>query len=406
MYTHAWFLLETAFSSLSRHKGRSLLTILSIIIGIATVIATLAIGRGAQEKIRDRITNLGTNFLAIYGGSPSFVQSTKGYLPLTTHDVEFLRSFDSRIDAACGVCRYGDAEATYQNKKATASIAGAEPDGLRISNRELSRGRNFIAADILTSAPYTILGAEIASSLFGASDPLGKAITIDQRKFTVIGVLKEKESSHTFHNINKELFLPLTTCKRLMGRHNNIVHSIMLSIDKKADIHQVERLIKRALRARHRLEPKDPDDFTVFNQSSMIAAAEQSSQTFNLFLLIVASLSLLVGGLGVSNIMLVTVTERTREIGIRMALGASPTMILAQFLTESVILCVIGGLIGTLLGTTVPHIIALFTDWNVVVSLSSIVLSVLITTLIGLFFGFWPARRASKLTIVDALNDQ
>ncbi|MDQ5940858.1 MAG: putative transport system permease protein [Candidatus Dependentiae bacterium] len=407
MYIRSWFLLETAISSLSRHKGRSLLTILSIIIGIATVIATLAIGRGAQEKIRDRLANLGTNLLSVYAGSPNFGgPSAKEFMPLTTHDVDFFRSFDPRIRAVSGVCRYKETDVLYQNKKIGSSISGVEPTALHINNRQLNKGRNFLVADMQTYAPHVIVGYEVARTLFGCSNPLGKVVTIEEKKFTVIGVLEEKESPYTFHNINKEVFLPLTTCKRLMGRQNNVLHTIIMSIDEKADITQVERLLKRALRARHRIGTKSPDDFTIWNQSSMMAAAEQSSQTFNLFLLIVASLSLFVGGLGVSNIMLVTVTERTKEIGIRMALGASPTIILAQFLVESVILCLIGGFIGTLLGILVPHIVALFTDWNVVVSLSSILLSVIITSMIGLFFGFWPARRASRLTIVDALNDQ
>ena len=183
------------------------------------------------------------------------------------------------------------------------------------------------------------------------------------------------------------------------------VGNIIMSINPNADITQVERLIKRAMRARHQLASGDPDDFTIWNQSSMMDAAEKSSQTLNLLLLIIASLSLFVGGLGVSNIMLVTVKERTKEIGIRMALGASPTMILVQFLLESIFLCIIGGIIGVILGIGIPHLLTFFVNWHIVVSSSSIFLSVCSTSLIGLFFGYWPAHKASRLTIVTALQD-
>lgn len=406
MFQLPWFLVTTALSSLNRHRGRSLLTILSIIIGIATVIATIAIGRGAQEKIRSRLASIGTNALFVYPGSPGFANTAKKITPLTMQDIDFLRSFDTRITKVAGLCRYKDTDTTYQNKKATAPVAGIEPDSLAIGKRTLRLGRNFLAADLHTHATYAILGSDITKALFGQSNPLGKVITLEDKQCTVIGVLEHKENLNTFYNMNQEILLPLSTCKRLLGKHNDIVHTIVMSLDEEADATQVERLLRRTLRARHQLESSEPDDFTIWNQSSMMAAAEQSSQTFSLFLLIVASLSLFVGGLGVSNIMLVTVTERTREIGIRMALGASPATILAQFLIESTILCLIGGIIGTIVGIIIPSVLALFTDWNVVVSLNSILLSVCSTSVLGLFFGFWPARRASRLTIVDALNDQ
>jgi len=396
------FLARTALTNLYRHKTRSFLTILSIIIGIATVIATLAIGRGAQEKIRSRFAKLGTNSLSIYAGSAHGNEVKK---LLTTYDVDFLRTFDERITLVSGLCRHKEVLTTYQNKKVKTPLTGLEPEGLTITNRKLILGRNFLPPDLHTAATVAIIGAGCAEALFGQSNPLGKIIFIDRSPFKVIGVLESQESPYSFYDTNKEIYMPLSTCKRLLASNHTQVHNIILSIDTPSSIAQVERLIRRAMRARHQLAPTAADDFTIWNQSSMMAAAEQSSHTLNLLLLIIASLSLFVGGLGVSNIMLITVKERTKEIGIRMALGASPTMILMQFLLESIFLCLAGGVIGVLIGICTPYVIALFAQWPVIISVPSLIYSVLSTSLIGLFFGYWPARQASRLTIVTALQD-
>ena len=402
------FLARTALTNLLRHKARSLLTIISIIVGIATVIATLAIGRGAQEKIRSRLEKIGTNSLSIYTGSPSQYtggKSSQAPKRLNIYDVEFLRSFDPGIAYVSSLTRAHESTVTYRNKQTRSPLTGLEPEGLIISNRKIKLGRNFLPSDLQTTAAVAILGGACAEALFGQSNPLDKVIFIEKNPFKIIGVLESQESPYQYYDINKEIYLPHSTCKRISGYRPEYVQNIIMSIHPWADITQIERLIKRAMRARHQLGTNDPDDFTIWNQSSMMAAAEQSSETLNLLLLIIASLSLLVGGLGVSNIMLVTVKERTKEIGIRMALGASPLMILIQFLFESIFLCIIGGCIGVLLGICIPHVLAFFVNWNVVVSASSIFFSVLSTSLIGLFFGYWPAYKASRLTIVMALQD-
>lgn len=401
--TQTLFLARTAFTNLLRHKARSFLTILSIIIGIATVIATLAIGRGAQEKIRSRLAKMGTNALSLYAGAMGNNRTTPKLL--TIYDVEFLRQFDTRITYVSGLSRMHEQSITYLNKSSSSPISGIEPNGFLISNRKLKNGRNFIPSDLYTNAPVAILGGGCAETLFGQSNPLNKVIFINKTPFKVIGVLESQESPYANYDINKEIYIPLSTCKRMSNCRPEHVGNIIMSINPNADITQVERLIKRAMRARHQLASGDPDDFTIWNQSSMMDAAEKSSQTLNLLLLIIASLSLFVGGLGVSNIMLVTVKERTKEIGIRMALGASPTMILVQFLLESIFLCIIGGIIGVILGIGIPHLLTFFVNWHIVVSSSSIFLSVCSTSLIGLFFGYWPAHKASRLTIVTALQD-
>ena len=407
MYHATAFLLNTALANIRRHKGRSFLTILSIIIGIATVIATIGIGSGAQEKIRSRLANIGTNALFLYPGGMSPPSGNKKIPALTEDDAAFFRSFDERILKVAGQIRTRDTDITYHNKTIKAPLVGCQPDALSISKKELAFGRYFLEADLQSASPYAIIGSSVAQKLFGRINPVSKHIIINERPFTIIGVLKPKGEASSFNDINGEIFIPLSTCRRQLYKHTTrIVHVIMLSLREGCDTTQVERLIKRAMRARHQISSGDPDDFSILNQSSMMQAAEQSSQTFNLFLLIVASLSLLVGGLGVSNIMLVTVTERTREIGIRMALGASPRMIMAQFLTESIILCLIGGLSGTLLGIATPLALAPLTGWTILISTQSVLVSVCATSLLGLVFGLLPAYRAAHLVIVDALNNK
>jgi putative ABC transport system permease protein len=402
------FLITTAFTTITRNKSRSLLTILSIIIGIATVIATLAIGRGAQEKIRSRIASMGNNVLSLYAGNTNLPHTshTKTISKLTLRDVEFFKTLDPAIMYVGGLSRYKDVTLSYYKKTTSAPLTGTQPDVLRITNRTLLVGRNYQASDIYNKASVIILGSKTAEALFGSTDPIGKIVRVENYPFTVIGVLKPIENHSTFYDNNNEVYMPLTTAKRLAGNGlNDYIQNIIFSLTPDADTSSIERLIKRILRARHQLTPGTPDDFTIWNQSSMMVAAEESSSTFNLFLLIVASLSLLVGGLGVSNIMLVTVTERTQEIGIRMALGASPFLILMQFILEATILCSIGGCIGALLGITTPYILASVLKWPILVTPFSVCMSILMTTLIGLFFGFLPARRAARLSIVDALND-
>lgn len=407
-----FFLVTTAWNSILRHKGRSLLTVLSIIVGIATVIATLAIGRGAQEKIKRRITRMGSNTLVVRTGN--FMQNGATTLKkkkrtqwLTQDDAAFITRTYSEVIASSGFCTYFDKLCTTGTQKISTNVSCCEAPHLRASKRTIAYGRNFLPHDISQSQRVVILGSDAACNLFKATPPLGKTVHIDNHAFTVIGVLEPVDNLNAFRNRNMELFIPLTSGRRILGHlPGRCVHDISVQLRNDADTAAVERHIVRAMRARHNLERGAPDDFMVINQAKMSQAAEESSQTFNLFLLIVASLSLLVGGIGVSNIMLVSVTERTKEIGIRMALGASPTMVLVQFLIEAVMLCSLGGILGTLIGITVPHIVAYFTDWLVIVTPLSVVISVLVTMLLGLLFGFLPARKASRLNVVEALHDQ
>lgn len=406
------FLCRTAWRSLAQHKGRSLLTIISIIVGIAAVIATLAIGRGAQEKIRERISSMGSNVLVIH----SFAMPSSGSTTVKQHkrsrilqedDISYLRSLCPEIKDISGVCNTNDRICTYRNRRILAPFTICQSSFLTMTKREISYGRNFSAYEDRLGGRVCILGAHAARDLFKSTPPLGKTILVDGAVLTVIGVLESVDNFQMFGDRNMGIFIPLATGRRIFTSLTPTeVRTLYISGHEGSDLSQLERTIRRVMRARHQLRGSEPDDFTIVNQAGMMAAAEQSGQVFNLFLLIVASLSLLVGGIGVSNIMLVSVTERTKEIGIRLALGASPASVLFQFLVESVMLCSAGGLLGVFFGISVPYLVSFATGWTVIVTLSSVVYSVLITMLIGVVFGFWPAKRAARMNVVEALHDR
>lgn len=406
------FLFGTAVRSLAQHKGRSLLTILSIIVGIAAVVATLAIGRGAEEKIKRRIAGMGSNMLFVHVGNNLNTGATTQTKKKSTHwlrmkDLPFFQSLCPQITHISAIHNLPNKLVSHNNKRIIAPITGCAASYFHICSRKIALGRAFTTQDEAEHANVVVLGSDAALELFKGANPLGKMITIKKTPFTVIGVLKEAENFSSFRNKNMELYVPFSTSKRKLTKMSlDLVTGIAISVREVTDLEKVERSIRRALRSRHSLQPGEPDDFTMWNQQGMAQAAQESSKVFNLFLFIVASLSLLVGGIGVMNIMLVSVTERTKEIGIRMALGAPPPMILWQFLIESVLLCCIGGIIGIALGVSVPVLVASMTGWEVIVSPSSVLMALFITTLIGVFFGYWPARKASKLAIVEALIDR
>jgi len=407
-----FFLCATALKSLAQHKGRSLLTIVSIVIGIAAVVATLAIGRGAEEKIRKNIERMGKNFLMIYAGGRNksgvtAAKKKKRTKWLTYNDISLFKEQCPAIKALSATFYGGNALVSSTQQKILSDIEGVEAPYFSIKNIALSYGRLFNSREVLEQHNVVVLGSKAAQLLFKATPPLGQSVLIKNQFYTVIGVLKPRDNGNSFRDSNTIIYMPATTCSRKI---NHIapwyVHGVVLSTYAPEDMPRVQRTLRRILRHKHALSPDDNDDFTIWNQSSMAQAAEQSSAIFNLFLLIVASLSLLVGGIGVMNIMLVSVTERTKEIGIRMALGATKRMILAQFLIESLVLCSIGGLLGMLLGVAVPHAAARFTQWLVIVTPGSLLISLLITCCIGILFGYWPAYKASKLNPVEALLDR
>lgn len=406
------FLLTTALRSLAQHKGRSLLTIISIIVGIGAVIATLAIGRGAEEKIRRRIASMGRNFLLVYAGNSTrsgatTIKKKKKTKWMTRSDVETFKQTCPEIKAISPVYYVNNKLVMAPQQKIITKIEGVAPAYFGIKSRKLAYGRLFTQQELQEHQNVVVLGSKASSTLFKATPPIGQSVTIKGLPFTVVGVLEKRENARTFSDVNLDIYIPETTCARKILKTDSwMVHGIVLSTYHASQMARIQRIIRRTLRHKHDLMPDDSDDFTIWNQASMAKAAQESSAVFNLFLLIVASLSLLVGGIGVMNIMLVSVTERTREIGVRMALGARPRIVLAQFLIEAVILCGIGGLIGIGVGIAAPVVISRFTGWLVIVSPFSVLLALCITTIIGMIFGYWPARKAAKLNVVEALLDR
>lgn len=411
------FLVITSLRALREHKGRSFLTILSIIVGIASVIATLAIGRGAQEKIKRRIASLGDNFIAVYAGNrmqsgSTKVKKQKQTKDLTLKDLELIKQVSPDITHASPLLTLSNILIKTERTSIISKLNGVSPSYPLISNKKLAAGHFFNYDHAQTHQNIIILGSEAAVKLFPhlknkLDSILGQQVTIKKKLFTIGGILEPIENFSSFYNANLDIYLPYETAIQKLTKYPpHLMHGILVRARSQEKIPGIERAIKRMLRNKHQLETNDPDDFTIWNQNGMAGAAESSSQTFNLFLLIVASLSLLVGGIGIMNIMLVSVTERTAEIGIRMTLGATPFLIAIQFLIESILLCLFGGILGIICGITAPHFVAKYTGWLVLISPESLIYALLITSIIGILFGLYPAIRASQKDIISSLHER
>ncbi len=403
-------LLKISFSSLKKHKGRSLLTILGIVVGIAAIITTLAIGYGAQAKLKKRILGMGKNFIFIKAGT--IAQEGKTSLTakkrpnyLIEKDVKILKKQCTEINNITPVM-FTRNIVSFKANNVYCDIKCGNQDYLNVINRKMKLGQFFNLQQYLKSSKVVVIGCKTAKELFGLLNPVGKSINIKNVIYKVIGVINKIKYYQGIHNPNFDIYVPLTTArKQIFREHHPYIHGIAISAKNIKDMPYIVRKIKRIMRFRHRLTEDQPDDFSIIDQQEIVKAAHQSSNVLNLLLLIVAAISLLVGGIGVMNIMLVSVTERTQEIGIRMAIGATTKVILKQFLIETVTLCTIGGIIGVIIGITLPYAINYFTNWMVIHKLSSILISFSITTIIGLIFGFYPARKAAKLNVVNALQD-
>lgn len=408
----AKILINTAFRSLQQHKARSFLTMLGVIIGIAAIISILAIGYGAEKTINERLRSSGNNFIMIYkwraslGGETVKSTKQKPAKEISLDDVEiFKQQFPTSkvtpIVFSGGTINFSG---TYFNTE----VKGGNEHLLTILNRRIKKGTFFNKMHVDKSAKVIVLGAKAASELFKNRNPIGQIVTVKNINFTVIGIL-EKVENFFFEDPNTDTFIPYTTLKKTIrkdtGKNLKHVSVIMLSTPRLEDAPLVSNKITKILRARHRLAFDDPNDFTVMNQQSMAKAAQATSSILTLFLAIVAAIALLVGGIGVMNIMLVTVKERTREIGVRMALGATTRKILYQFLIEALALCFFGGLVGLFLGISIPLVVSHFTHWAIVIKPLSTFLAFCTIFVVGLVFGYYPARKASQLSPVEALRE-
>ena len=400
--------IKISVRALRVNKMRSALTMLGIIIGVGAVIAMLAIGTGASEKITQQISSIGSNLIIILPGSTTSggLRMGMGSQPtLTRDDADAIVKECSAVQEAAPVLN-GAAQIVYSNQNWSTGVYGTTASMLVIRDWSLSYGRAFTEQDIRNATKVAILGQTVVENLFGSIDPVGQMIRIKKVPFMVIGVLDRKGQSPQGQDQDDTIYIPVTTAqKKIFGTSfPGMVRTIMVKAKSTEDLAPAERQINELLRQRHHLSARQDNDFTVRNLTQIMQVAEQSTKVMTLLLGAIASVSLLVGGIGIMNIMLVSVTERTREIGIRMAVGAKTWDIRLQFIIEALTLSLIGGLAGILTGITGSKLISALAGWSTIVSVLSILLAFGFSGLVGIFFGFYPAYKASLLNPIDALR--
>jgi putative ABC transport system permease protein len=397
-----WTTLKVAVRSLLANKLRAILSMLGIIIGVGAVIAMLAVGAGAREQVMSRITAMGSNLIMV---SPA--QSAGGGVrggsaqTLTLEDAQALLNTIDGVNMASPVVR-GNAQFKYYNANMQSSIMGVTLTYLDIRNYEIDHGRSFTVGEVERSAQVAVLGSDTVTELFGDLDPVGEEISIAGKSFLVLGVLKSKGSQGPFNQDDLALIPYTTAMNRILGVDH--LDEVDLQIGEDADQTTIEDRIASLLRSRHRLRPEEEDDFRVRNMAEVIETAASVTGTFSLLLGSVAAISLVVGGIGIMNIMLVTVTERTREIGIRKAIGARERDVLIQFLLESMLMSSLGGVIGVVMGLGTAVLIARFASFPALVQPGSVTMAFSFAVGVGVFFGYYPARRAAAMDPIEALS--
>ncbi len=397
-----------ALESLTSNKLRSGLTILGIVIGVAAVIAMLAVGTGAQETITGSISGLGSNLLFVFSGN--FSEQVRNPQPLTLSDAEALSDpFQVPSVAAVAPAIQGNARITYGGESTTTQITGVTPEYASVRNYNVTEGEFVTLEHQLGRASVAVIGPDVADRLFGRREGItGETIRIEGQPFRVIGVLESRGGS-AFGSEDDLVMVPFSTAQsRLISRSRERVDIILVQVISADLVPQATDEIAQVLRTRHRTE-LGADDFTIFSQQDFVATAQTITGVLTIFLGGIAAISLLVGGIGIMNIMLVSVTERTREIGLRKAIGARKRDILFQFLTESSLLSLFGGLIGIGFGWLIAYIVGQVaarsgTPFYPVVGIDAILLATLFSTAVGLFFGLYPANRAANLEPVEALR--
>lgn len=401
---------KISLRALRVNKMRSGLTMLGIIIGVAAVIAMVAVGAGASRKISDFIESIGSNILMVLPGATTSGGARMGsgtQSTLSLADAEaVLRELPSVAEVAPVL--NGVAQVVFGHQNWSTGVSGTTPGMLAGRDWRLWSGRPFTDQDVKNGTKVCLLGQTVVDNLFGDRDPVGEIIRIKNIPFTVLGVLEGKGPSPSGQDQDDTIFIPITTAqKKVFGTaFPGMIRMMYIKARSSADLEIAERQITDLLRQRHRIGNRQENDFTVRNLTQLLQAQEQSARMMTMLLGIIASVSLVVGGIGIMNIMLVSVTERTREIGIRMAIGAKTWDIRLQFLIEALTLSLIGGLIGIILGVTTSVVLSSLSGWATVVSPLSIVLAFGFSGLIGIFFGFYPAYKASLLNPIDALRHE
>ncbi len=399
---------KLALRALKMNKMRTLLTMLGIIIGVAAVIAMLAVGNGATQKITEQISSMGSNLLIVLPGSTTSggMRMGAGTQPtLTSGDAQAIVEEAPSVDAVAPVLS-GTAQVVYGHQNWSTGISGTTPSMLTVRDWALAEGRVFSGADVQNATKVCLLGQTVVDNLFGDEYPIGKSIKIKNLPFTVIGVLAVKGQSAMGQDQDDTIMVPLTTAQRkLFGTaFPGMIRIMLVKADSTGELDNAQTQITDILRQRHHIGPRQDDDFTVRNLTQIMQAAEQSTKIMTLLLGAIASVSLLVGGIGIMNIMLVSITERTREIGIRMAIGAKTWDIRFQFLMEAFIMSMIGGIAGIAMGVSGSAVVSKIAGWPAVVSPFSIFLACGFSGAVGIFFGFYPAYKASLLNPIDALR--
>jgi putative ABC transport system permease protein len=396
-------IIRVALQSIRANLFRASLTMLGIIIGVGAVITMLAAGAGAQKNIDDQIAALGSNILTINASQFFSRGVSRNQLTLKIEDVEALRSDSVYLDAVVPELQ-NRGQLKYENTNANARLIGTTTDYRDVFNYELSHGRFFTPQEDELRRRVVVLGSEIPQRL--EADPaalLGRTVSVNGQPFEVIGILTGIGGGFGNNNPDSSAFIPLRTAEqRVFGREE--LDNVSVRVRGGADIERAMVDIERVLRRQHKILPGQANDFAIVDRREFLNTQQEAQQTFTALLASIAGVSLIVGGIGIMNIMLVSVTERTREIGIRMALGATRFTILAQFLVESVTLCLLGGLLGIGIGAGSATLLSRYFGWETFVSLESVGLASAFSVGVGLFFGIWPARRAARLNPIEALR--
>jgi macrolide transport system ATP-binding/permease protein len=397
--------IRTAFKSLRANKMRSSLTMLGVVIGVAAVIAMVAIGQGTKAKISRQMERLGSSRLTVYSGtSRRFGRSSAGgtITTLTAADAKALVDEVPGVSMAAPMVR-GSAQIVYGNKNWQPRYSGTTPEYLAIRNWGVEMGANFSEEDILLNRKVLLLGKTVAKELFGVQYPIGQIVRLKHIPFEVVGILQARGTSGSGRDLDDIVFLPIRTAQRkLLGIHH--VQRIEVAAANQQATYQAEKDMAELLRQRHKITPGKRDDFRIRNRAEIIEAANEATNTLSYLLAGIASVALVVGGIGIMNIMLVSVTERTREIGVRLAVGARRRDIRRQFLTETMVLSILGGIIGILLGIGTSSVISYFGGWETLVSPGAVLLACGFSGAIGIFFGYHPAEKAATLNPIEALR--
>lgn len=397
-----WQVIKIALRGLMANKMRSFLTMLGIIIGVGAIIAMLSIGEGAKRQVTESIQRFGTNLLRVRPGAARMGHVHAGEVEtLTLKDALAIEERTPYVTSVVPSVR-NMAQVKFANKNASTSVTGTTRDYPEVNNFSVGDGRFINKNDVKIRAKVVALGSTVKKELFGEGVAVGKYIKINGVNFLVVGVMQSKGQS-SWMDPDDQVFIPITTSQKRLFK-KDFINNIYLQVESVDRIPAVKDEVEKLLRTRHRIPEGTDSDFNVRDYSEFISSLKEISQTFTILLGGIAAVSLLVGGIGVMNIMLVSVTERTREIGIRMAVGAKRNDILLQFLIEALVITFMGGILGILVGTLISYGVSNFAEWQTAITLSSIVLAFLFSVIVGLVFGIYPARKASYMDPIEALR--